>query len=60
MNTLMTQLALFVLGHARVVEMSVTAAGHVRVVEMSVTVATTRTLAALGTADVRAFVNWQQ
>ena len=50
MTTLMTRLALLVLGHVRVVEMSVTAAGPVRVVEMSVTAATSRTQAAVGTA----------
>ena len=50
MTTLMKRLALLVLGHVRVVEMSVTAAGHVRVVEMSVSAATSRTQAAVGTA----------
>ena len=50
MTTVMTRLALLVLGHVRVVEMSVTAAGHVRVVEMSVSAATSRTRAAVGTA----------
>ena len=39
MTTLMTKLALLLLGHVRVDEMSVTAAGNVKVVEMSVTVA---------------------
>ena len=63
MTTLMTKLALLLLGHVRVIEMSVTAAGNVRViemsvtaagnvrvVEMSVTAATSRTQAAVGTA----------